>query len=120
MDRTAFELCIDQALKELPEEIQEQLKEVAIVVEEHPRMHGRGLLLGLYEGIPLTAWGRGHAQKLPDKITLFMESILTVARTPEEIPHIIKETLLHEIAHYFGYDHDHIHEMERRWREKRK
>ncbi len=120
MDRPTFEAHIDEALKELPDHIREQLNEVAIVVEEESRSRGRGLLLGLYEGIPLTAWGRGQAQSPPDKITLFMEPILMVARTPEEVPHIIRETLLHEIAHYFGYDHDKINEMEAKWHKQRK
>lgn len=122
MERIDFEHCIETAIAELPEKIREHLNnaDVVIVVEDYPvDKPAQGLLLGLYEGIPLTAWGRGFAEKLPDKITLFKENIEAVARDPSEVPHLIKETLLHEIAHYFGFDHDTIHIMEKRWRGKR-
>lgn len=120
MERAVFETYINEAIADLPEKIRTHLNDVAIVVEDVPATRRtRGLLLGLYEGIPLTAWGRGFAEKPPDKITLFKENIEAVANTPEDIPHIIRETLWHELAHYFGFDHDHIHTMEKRWRAKR-
>lgn len=120
MNRAAFEAVVQETLDALPKHIREGLNDVAIVIEERPPDGRKGLLLGLYEGIPLTEWGRGgFSGKLPDKITLFMEPIITVAGNPEEVPHVIRETLWHEIAHYFGYDHGYIRTMERRWRTKR-
>lgn len=120
MERADYERIVQETVTGLPEHLQEQLKDVIIVVEERQPRGRRGWLLGLFEGIPLTAWGReSNVVRLPEKISLYMESIEAVARTPEEIPHIVRETLLHEIAHFFGFEHDHIHKMERRWRKKR-
>jgi predicted Zn-dependent protease with MMP-like domain len=115
-----FDRIVQEAIVALPKHIQEKLHDVAIAVE--PRAKGpRGeTLLGLYEGVPLTAWGRNYSGKATDKITLYKETIEAYAHTPEEVPNVIRDTLLHEIAHYFGFDHDKIHIMERRWRAARK
>lgn len=112
-------MIILEAVEALPPQIKEKLQDVAIVVEHGQPAQRHSLVLGLYEGVPLTAWGRDYSGKLPDKITIFQDAIELIARTPEEIPHIIRETLWHEIAHYFGYGHDRIHEMEERWKAQR-
>ena len=117
MDIQAFQHCIDTAIASLPEQIREHLCDVAIVVEEtSPRGPS---LLGLYQGVPLTQWGREYNGKIPDKITLYRESIEMYAQSEEEVPHVIRETLLHEIAHYLGFDHPEIRKMERKWKLKR-
>ena len=71
------------------------------------------ILLGLYEGIPLTKRGGNYTFVLPDKITLFKNSILMIVRNPAELFEQIKRTLWHEIAHYYGLDHERIHALER-------
>lgn len=119
MDPQEFDAHLKAAIEALPEKIRKHLDDVAIVVEDRPKRRTRGLLLGLYEGIPETAWGKGFAEALPDKITLYRDHIVLAAENAEEIPHVIRETLYHEVAHHFGYEHDHIHKMERRWRRKR-
>jgi predicted Zn-dependent protease with MMP-like domain len=120
MERTEFERHLQQAIDDLPERIRSHLNDVIIVVEDRPKRTIRGLLLGLYEGIPVTQWGKGFAEVPTDKITLFQDHIEAYARSEEEIPHVIRETLQHELAHHFGYDHDKIHTMEKRWRKKRR
>jgi len=120
MERTVFETVVNQTIRGLPKQFRDAIKDVAVVIEPRPiGRRGGGMLLGLYEGVPATAWGREYSGKLPDKITLFQVNIEAVSRTEDEIPHIIRETLLHEIAHHFGFDHDKIGEMEKRWRAKR-
>lgn len=127
MERAQFEKIVNDTIESLPAQFQEAIAETAIVIEDSTSSRTRkgtrrgGLLLGLYEGIPITEWGRDFISgKLPDKISLFKENIETYAMTPEEVPHIIRETLLHEIAHHFGFDHDKIHLMEKRWKAARK
>jgi len=121
IDPPEFQRIVDETVRTLPPQFQEAIKDVAIVIEERPRNRQSRTLLGLYEGIPVTAWGRGMVSgKMPDKISLFKENIESYAFSPEEIPHIIRETLLHEIAHHFGFDHDKIHHMEKRWKAQRK
>jgi predicted Zn-dependent protease with MMP-like domain len=119
MERATYEAIVQDAIDALPEPIKEKLADVAIVIDEGAPPKRRGLLLGLYEGVPLTVWGRDMSVKLPDKISLFTQSIERVAESEEAIADLVRETLWHEIAHYFGFDHDRIGQMEKRWREKR-
>lgn len=82
-----------------------------LVVEDWPtkdQLIGSGLdedelLLGLYEGIPLTE-RYGYDMVLPDKITLFQKAIESICSTDEEIMREIRDTITHEVAHHFGYD----------------
>lgn len=121
-DTDVFEGYVREALEAVPEHLRAQMSDVIIVIEDRPRpgqnRNRKGLLLGLYEGVPLTEWGRDYNGKLPDKITIFRQSIEAVAESPEEIPRITRETVWHEVAHFFGFGHDKIHEMEKRWRAK--
>ena len=115
-----FNVLISRAMDELPEAYIKGLDNVVIVYandpDEHQRekahLHEHSLLLGLYEGIPLTQRGAGYSFVLPDKITLFKNPLLAVVRTPEQLFEQIKRTLWHEIAHFYGLDHDRIHHLE--------
>ncbi len=119
MERAQYEAIVREAIDALPEHLRARLADVAIVFDDRdPPARGR-LLLGLYEGVPLTEWGRDLAATLPDKITLFTGAIEAATATDDEIPNAVRETLWHEIAHFFGFEHDKIHEMEERWRQKR-
>ena len=116
MDRSAFQKVVDDTVEGLPPQFKEKLAEVVILIEDYPEAT-RGpdsRLLGLYEGVPITEWGHDYSGKLPDTITLYQGNIEDYALDDAEIPHVIRETLLHEIAHHFGFDHDVIHRMERR------
>ncbi len=118
----AFDRLISRAMDELPQEYITGLDNVAIVYADEPteeqrikmKLDNQHLLLGLYEGIPLTQRGSGYTFVLPDKITLFKNTILAVSRTPEELFERIKRTLWHEIAHFYGLGHDRIDELQRR------
>lgn len=116
MELPDFQRIVERTIAQLPPQFRKALrKDVLIAIEELPASGSR-TLLGLFEGLPVTAWGRDFSGKLPEKITLYRANIEAYARTPEEIPEIVRTTLLHEIAHFFGYDHDKIREMEKRWR----
>lgn len=119
MQRADYEAIINDAISALPETMQSRLNEVAFVIDEQAAPQHDELLLGLYEGIPLTEWGRDQVSTLPDKITLFVRAIEESVETDDEIPDAVRETLWHEIAHFFGFEHDKIDEMERRWQERR-
>lgn len=116
-----FDALISRAMDKLPQEYIKGLDNVAIVYADWPDEHQakkaglreHNILLGLYEGIPLTQRGAGYSFVLPDKITLFKKSILMVARDEASLFEQIKRTLWHEIAHYYGLDHDRIDFLER-------
>lgn len=116
-----FAKMIGEALDALPEKYTSRLENVLITYEDEPTKAQRQKLklgcnqslFGLYEGIPLTQRGNGFSGQLPDKITLFKLPIFHFANGNEQtFKAQIKHTLWHEIAHYFGLDHDRIHELE--------
>jgi predicted Zn-dependent protease with MMP-like domain len=114
-----FQALINAALEELPGEHVKNIKNVAILYEDWPtelqrqntKLHPHQTLLGLYEGVPL-AQRQGHGQLFPDRITLFKYPLMMQAQTPEDLKEQIKHTLWHEIAHYYGLNHDQIREKE--------
>jgi predicted Zn-dependent protease with MMP-like domain len=114
-----FQRLIDLALQELPGEHVARIQNVAILYEHVPtdeqrlkaQLHDNQTLLGLYEGVPLPQ-RQGIAPTLPDKITLFRDPLCWQSSSEDELKENIKHTLWHEIAHYYGLDHDRIHELE--------
>ena len=117
-----FDELITRAMDELPQSYISGLKNVAILMADEPTPHQAqkiglregSLLLGLYEGVPLPARSGNESGILPDKITLFKNAILAVTRDDASLFEQIKRTLWHEIAHYYGLDHDRIHHLETR------
>ena len=124
IDDDAFAAMIGRAMDEMPEKYMRHLNNVAITYADNPsseqatQLHLRGdsLLLGLYEGIPLTSRGASYNLVLPDKITLFKFPLLAVTHDEPSLYRQVKHTLWHEIAHFYGLDHDKIHEIERNWK----
>lgn len=115
-----FDRLISKAMDELPQEYIRGLQNIAIVYADWPDEHQQkkaklepgSILLGLYEGIPLTQRGMNYNLVLPDKITLFKQSILRVVSDEAQLFEQIKRTLWHEIAHYYGLNHDRIDELQ--------
>lgn len=119
-----FEQLINQSMDELPQEYITGLKNVAVTFEDQPspeQLQKQGLqhgqtLYGLYEGVPLTKRGAGYNFVLPDKITIFKNPITRGSHDLTSLKAQVKHTLWHEIAHYYGLDHDRIHAIEAQWR----
>ena len=114
-----FQELIEEALGELPQRSRDHLHNVAILYEDEPTPEQRvqldllpyQSLYGLYEGIPLTQ-RQGQTTTLPDRITLFKLPILASSANETELKEQIKHTLWHEVAHYYGLNHDDIRERE--------
>jgi predicted Zn-dependent protease with MMP-like domain len=102
-DRRQFEQLVMEVLESLPDELKERIENVAIVVEDEPRSEQSGeSLLGLYEGIALPYRSESYNLAPPDRITIFRRSILATASTRDEVRKEIRDTVVHEIGHYFG------------------
>ena len=122
MSDQQFHDMIARAIDELPRRYIDHLDNVAITYENGPtpeQLTKQGvregdLLLGLYEGVPLTERGAGYNLVLPDKITIFKQPILQLSHDEVDFYQRVKHTLWHEIAHHYGLDHDRIHELENR------
>jgi predicted Zn-dependent protease with MMP-like domain len=110
-----FQQFIDSALAELPGDHVKNIENVAILYEEDPTPEQRmkshlkpyQTLLGLYEGVPLSE-RQGTAPLYPDRITLFKGPLSRQALNRDGLKAEIKHTLWHEIAHYYGLNHDDI------------
>jgi len=103
-----FEDQVRAALDELPPNIAEALRNVAVVIEdENPDDPD---LLGLYHGVPLPERG-DMAGTLPDKISIYRIPLEESFPDPEELREEIRITVLHELGHYFGLDEDRIAEL---------
>lgn len=117
-----FDALISQVMDELPQDYIKRLDNVLITYEDEPSAEQRKklklrcnqTLFGLYEGIPLTARGNGYNFVLPDRITIFKKPLLSATNSMAEFREQTKRTLWHEIAHYYGLDHDRIHELEQK------
>jgi predicted Zn-dependent protease with MMP-like domain len=121
MDTEKFEQLVAQAIEGLPKEIQDSLENIDIIVADEPtptqrrrEKPGRGeILLGLYEGIPLTQRTYGYSGVVPDKITIFQKSIEALFKTNAKIVEEVQHVVRHEIAHHFGIDDDRLEELGR-------
>ena len=105
----------------LPAWAREQVKNVALLVEDEPSEEIRSLenlgpdetLLGLYQGVPRTAKSYDESMVLPDTITLYQFPIEEAAlEDGKDVRDVIAETIWHEFAHYFGMDEDAVRARE--------
>jgi len=110
----SFEQLVEEALISIPAEFQEKMENMVILVEYEPpkevlrRMGTKEgyTLFGLYEGVPLTTQSHVGAMR-PEVITIFQGPIERYChRDPERIREQVRRTVLHEVAHHFGIDHD--------------
>ena len=115
-----FERLVAEALDGIPEEFARYLENVAVVIEEAPTralLKAEGIdprhdaLYGLYEGVPLDARPHDFAGHPPDRITIFRAPLLEDCRTREELREEVRITVVHEIAHFFGFDDDYVHRL---------
>ena len=128
MDKERFENLVAQAIEELPEEFREKLQNIDVVIEDNPsqaqlrRAHlGQGLmLLGLYEGVPLTRRGSSYGMVPPDKITIFKNNIeiKCPGSNEKDIRDEVQRTVHHEIAHHFGIGDARLRQIEKNKKER--
>jgi predicted Zn-dependent protease with MMP-like domain len=105
-----FEALVVDAMDGLPAWVLERLDNVEVLVEAEPLPDQPGLL-GLYEGIPLTRRGMGYSGVLPDRITLFRRTLVEAAADEGHLEHLVAETVVHEIAHFFGISDQRLVEL---------
>ncbi|MBA5871253.1 MAG: hypothetical protein GDA68_14840 [Nitrospira sp. CR2.1] len=110
-----FQSLVQQALDGLPDEYAKLLTNVAVVVEEEPppdvrtdlELEDGEDLLGLYQGLPIDTESFFQAGgQLPAKISIYRGPILRLCRTKKEVVQEVRDTVVHEIGHHFGFDDD--------------
>ncbi len=112
LTRAEFERVVGEALDSLPKRFADLVRNVVVAVEDEPSAEDlesldgdddETELLGIYRGVALTE--RSHDMTLlPDEIAVFRGPINRVTRTRQEALHEVRETVIHELGHYFGLD----------------
>ncbi len=125
MTRERFERLVEEALRGIPKQFRDAMRNVAVVVEDEPspelleemEVQPPDTLFGLYQGTPLPERGWAHGNVLPDRIFIYQGPIEDTCETDDEIRGTIIETVIHEFGHYFGLSEEEIEEIEERyWR----
>ena len=110
ISREDFEALVTAAIDGIPDELLAMIDNCVILVEEFSPPD-EPVLLGLYDGVPLTERGEGYGAVLPDRILIFRQPILAICDTVEEVVRQVRITVVHEIAHHFGIDDGRLHEL---------
>ena len=107
-----FEALVEKALEDLPEEFVELLDNVVVMVEDEPseeEMEGfepDEAPLGIYYGTNLLERETQMFGNLPDRIIIFRGPILRICETRRDVIREVRDTVVHELGHYFGMEED--------------
>ncbi len=120
MTRPEFETLVERALRTLPHRFKDKISNVAIVVEdwadeetlEQVGIEPPDTLYGLYRGIDLTRRDTSYGNVLPDTIHIYQGPIEEDCADAEEMAELVRDTVIHEIGHYFGLDDDTMEDIE--------
>lgn len=118
MEREKFIKLVEEALCTLPTKFRKRIHNVVVLVEnvppeQLPRRHSRNtgaidsddaenLVLGVFEGVPTTKKSVFDVSAGPDRIVLYQKNIEAVCSNEYEIRREIRQTVVHELGHYFG------------------
>lgn len=125
MTRERFTRLVEEALHEIPRRFRDEMKNVAVVVEDEPppellaemEIPPEDTLFGLYQGTPLPERGWSYGNALPDRISIYREPIVEACADDDEVRDCVAETVIHEFGHYFGMSEEEIEEVEEKyWR----
>jgi predicted Zn-dependent protease with MMP-like domain len=120
MTRVEFEQVVERALRGLPRVFREKLKNIAVVVEDwaddgtlrEMDIEPPDTLYGLYRGVDLTRRDSSYGNVLPDTVTIYQGPIEEDCADEDEMAEVIRDTVVHEIGHYFGLDDETMHRIE--------
>jgi predicted Zn-dependent protease with MMP-like domain len=121
--RRDFERQVELAIAAIPREFLARVENLTFQVEDwadEETLAEVGFddprdLLGYYRGWPLDE--RTHQySSLPDVIVIYQGAVEEYRRDcGEPLVKIIRETVIHELAHYFGFSEEELEEVERQW-----
>lgn len=117
-----IEALAEQAVAQIPAKLRQHIANLGIMVEERAdddTLDAMGIespydLTGLYTGTPL---GQRHADdpvRMPDTIFLYRQAILLEwIELGEDLARLVRNVVIHEIAHHFGFSDAEIEALER-------
>jgi predicted Zn-dependent protease with MMP-like domain len=109
------------ALAALPEPMARMTEGVVLQVTEFPdddvceemELESPFEVMGLYQGISLAEKQVESSGGLPDMVFLYRRPILDYwCETGEDLNHIVRHVLIHEIGHHFGFSDDDMEALE--------
>jgi len=114
LSRVEFEKLVEKAIAELPEEFKSRIDNVVIAVEDEPTDEDYELtdtpddeeLFGIYRGPMRTEMTWDMLPGLPPQVAVFRGPILRNTSNSREAVKEIKDTIVHELGHYFGLEDD--------------
>jgi predicted Zn-dependent protease with MMP-like domain len=110
-----------EALTVLPEELREFTEGVVILVQEFPddavmaemELESPFDILGLYSGVSLAEKRVEASGGMPDMVFLYRRPILDYwCETGEDLKHVVRHVLIHEIGHHFGFSDEEMETLE--------
>jgi predicted Zn-dependent protease with MMP-like domain len=124
MEREQFEKLVEEALESLPAQVKKLIHNVAVIVEDTPTKEtrrnvgarSRSHILGLYHGVPYRHRGPYYGNIPPDIIVIYQKPIENLCSSNEEIREQVRDVVIHEIGHYFGFSDRELREIERQGR----
>ena len=118
MNREDFVKVAEETLDSLPEEFRSRIENVAILVEDFPPNQPphrsgqkRRLLLGIFHGVPATKKSVFDLSVGPAHIVLYQKNIEAVCSSEAEVRDQIRQTLMHELGHYFGMTEEQLRDV---------
>ena len=118
MKREEFVSVAEEALGSLPEEFRSRIKNVAILVEDVPPNQlppqpgqQMRLVLGIFHGVPATNKSVFDVSMGPAHIVLYRKNIEAVCSSESEVRQQIRQTLIHELGHYFGMTEEQLRDV---------
>jgi predicted Zn-dependent protease with MMP-like domain len=103
-----FEQLVADALDGIPAELGEYMENVAVFAEDRAPAPN---LLGLYQGVPLTARGISYSGTMPDRISIYRNTICAICNAEEEVVEQVRRTVIHEVGHHFGIGDRRLREL---------
>ncbi|HYM74352.1 MAG TPA: metallopeptidase family protein [Candidatus Dormibacteraeota bacterium] len=125
MKREHFIRLVEEVLDSIPMEFRERMQNLAVIVEDGPRIRKkargpggkigphkpRSLLMGVFQGVPATQKSVFDPCSGPNRIVLYQKNIEAVCRNDAEIRHEVRQTVLHELGHYFGMNESQLRDV---------
>ncbi len=118
MKREHFVKVVEETLDSLPQEFRKRIRNVAVLVEDVPPNQPspksgqqRRLLLGVFQGVPMTKKSTFDLPTGPDHVVLYQQNIEAVCSTGAEVREQIRLTVIHELGHYFGMSEEQLKDV---------
>jgi len=119
LESDLFDIWVEQALQQIPQEFLDRMENVDIMVEDFPdretlhsmQIESKWDLLGLYVGVPLSEQSFFSAVIPPGRIYLYRRPIVRAAGGKKKVPNVVRDVIIHELGHHLGFDDDQLEAM---------